>query len=188
MNREDVYALLPEHHWLSDAMLKEKCADVWLEAAVSSGWDKKGLENCPTVVKGLSRDCPYNNIDHTRGVTKLSVEMYETLNGCYPKAGDCDRDAIIAGALLHDVGKLFEYDYVDGQPVLSAEAAMFTHPTTGACLAKKHGLPDKVVHIILAHSDLLSPGGSQAFQTRESLIVKNADAMCFFYLLKHYGA
>ena len=54
-------------------------------------------------------------------------------------------------------------------------------------LAQKNGLPENVVHIVLAHSDLMSPGGEKCYQTRESLMVKYADCMAFFYQLKYYG-
>jgi putative nucleotidyltransferase with HDIG domain len=186
MDRGEIYIIFPEHHWIQDEDLKTKCADTWLEAIELGGWDEKGLENCPVVLKGLEK-APDNNITHVRGVTQLSVKMFDQLKESYPDAGDCDRDVVIAGALLHDVGKLLEYDFIDKKAVLSANGAMFGHPCSGAWLAQKHGLPEKVVHVILAHSDLMSPGGANAFQTRESLIVKYADCMCFFYLLKHYG-
>jgi len=193
MTRDEVYALLPEMMWIEDQPLREKCADVWVEALEESGWLKHGLDKMPIVIKGLPLDCPdNNNLKHTRAVARMSVKIYDESAEFYPEAGVCERDVIIAGALLHDVGKHFEYAYVDGQAVAATEsvpgAQMFTHPYIGAQLIRKHGLPSKVEHAVLAHSDMMSPGGSAAYQTRESLIVKYADCLCFFYLLKHYGS
>lgn len=188
MTRTDVYDIFPEHHWISDVALKQACADTWIEAVSLGKWDEKGIENCPVVVRGLSKTCPDNNITHTRGVVKLAADMLDGLAGCYPDGGACNRDYVIAGALLHDVGKLLEYDYTDGEAFMRPEGVMFGHPSSGAYLAQKNGLPPEVVHIILAHSDLMSPGGEKAYQTRESLMVKYADCMCFYYLLKHYGS
>lgn len=188
MDRKDIYDIFPELDWLNDKQLKEKCADTWLEAISLAKWeDKGGFEQMPVVVSGLSKKCPETNVSHTRAVTRLAKAMYDELVEHYPDAGTCDRDTVIAGAVMHDVGKLLEYDYVDGAYCFAPDHDKFNHPSIGAYLALKHGLPKDVVHIILAHSDLMSPGGEKCFQTRESLIVKYADCMAFFYILKYYG-
>lgn len=189
MIRADVYTLIPEINWINDQTLREKCVDVWFEAIETSGWGGHGLEKMPIVLKGLPLDDPdNNNIKHTRSVARLSAKIYDELHDFFPEAGEADRDVLIASAILHDVGKLLEYDYVDGQAVARPESAagaqMFTHPYLGACLVRKHGLPQKIEHAILAHSELMSPGGAAAFHTRESMIVKYADTISFYYLLK----
>lgn len=189
MIKEDIYRIFPELNELSDPALKEKCAETWLDAIESGHWEEKGgMENIPVVVAGLSKSCPETNVSHTRSVARLALGMYEDLEKNYPYANGCDRDTVIAGAIMHDVGKLLEYDRVDGQYCFAEDHLKFNHPSIGAYLAQKHGLPKDVVHIILAHSDLMSPGGEKCFQTRESLMVKYADCMSFFYILKFYGS
>lgn len=189
MRREDIYRIFPELNRLQDRTLKEQCADVWLDAIAEGHWEEKGgFENLPVVVKGLSKKCKETNISHTRTVARLAVAMAEDLSKNYPDAGPCDVDAVLAGAILHDVGKLLEYDAVDGEYCFAKDHLQFNHPSIGAYLAQKRGLPKDIVHIILAHSDLMSPGGEKCFQTRESLLVKYADCAAFFYLLKQYGS
>lgn len=188
MTREDIYRVFPELEQLSDQSLKEKCADTWLDAIAQGNWEEKGgFEKLPVVVAGLSRKCPETNVSHTRSVARIAVSMCDDLNANYPDAGQCRRDIVLTGAIMHDVGKLLEYDCVDGQYCFAKDHLQFNHPSIGAYLAKQHDLPKDVIHIILAHSDLMSPGGEKCYQTRESLMVKYADCMAFFYMLKYYG-
>lgn len=188
MNRESIYEIFPELHEIQDRELKEKCADTWLDAVKEGNWEEKGgFEKMPVVVAGLSKKCPETNILHTRTVARIAMSMCDDLNNNYPDAGACNRDMVIAGAILHDVGKLLEYDCVDGAFCFAEDHQKFNHPSWGAYLAKRNNLPKDVIHIILAHSDLMSPGGEKCYQTRESLMVKYADCMAFYYVLKYYG-
>ena len=64
-----------------------------------------------------------------------------------------ERDVLIAGALLHDVGKLLEYARnAEGRFVMSDYGLKLRHPVSGAMLAQKHGLPEHVLHIIAVHA------------------------------------
>ncbi len=49
-------------------------------------------------------------------------------------------------------------------------------------------MSDKLVHMVLTHSEILSPEGPEAFVTPESLILKVIDNMCFRYVEMHCGA
>jgi putative nucleotidyltransferase with HDIG domain len=187
MNIDDIYKLMPEHLLIKDEGLRTKCAETLLDAIVAGGWDKKGITNCPVVVKGLSKKAPFNDIDHIRSVTKLSIALADGLLESEAAAGTIDKDVLIAGALLHDVGNFIEMDWDGKASFMNSTADLFPHPCSGAYLAQKHGLPLPVVHIILAHSALFSPTGDNACKTREAMIVKYADTVSFYYLVMHYG-
>ncbi|MDR2945900.1 MAG: HD domain-containing protein [Candidatus Adiutrix sp.] len=188
MNTSDVHALLPELSWIENADLRDRCADVWLEALLAGGWDEKGVEACPIVVKGLNPVCAYNNLDHIRSVTKIAAAICDELTRGQGEAGQLDRDAVIAGALLHDVGNYLEVEIgPDGRAFHKPLATLVVHPASGAFLLQKHGLPVEIVHIVLAHSDLFSPLGAQGCKTREAMIVKYADCLSFYHLHMHYG-
>jgi len=187
MTIDDIYKLLPEHLLIQDGGLRTKCAETLLDAFEIGGWDRKGVEHCPVVVKGLSKKAPFNDIDHIRSVTRLSIALADGLLETEGAAGDIDRDALIAGALLHDVGNFVEMDWDGKDSLMKPISEMVPHPCSGAYLAQKHGLPLSVVHIILAHSALFSPGGDAACRTREAMIVKYADTVSFYYLQMFYG-
>ena len=64
-----------------------------------------------------------------------------------------DMDTVIAGAILADVGKLLEYEKVEGGKTRQSKRGEFLrHPFTGVALAMECGVPDAVCHIIAAHA------------------------------------
>jgi putative nucleotidyltransferase with HDIG domain len=86
-----------------------------------------------------------------------------------------DLDTVIAGAILADVGKLLEYEKVDGEARQSARGKLLRHPFTGVALAFECGLPDAVCHIVAAHAG----EGDMVRRTTEATIVHHADFMAF---------
>jgi len=90
----------------------------------------------------------------------------ENLNGDY----------LIAGALLHDVGKLMEYELKDDGTVVKSEIGKkMRHPVSGSKLAEECGLPEEVVHIIYAHSK----EGDTIKRSPEAIIVHHCDFIDF---------
>ncbi len=189
MTREDMYALLPELKMVKNDALRETCADVWMDALDAGGWfDKPGWGNFPfsAVMRG---DCPENLLTHTGAVTLASAAVYDALAPVRGRVGDCDRDLIVAGALLHDVGKLIEYDFdADGRPCQGRTAKKFRHPVWSFYFAQKRGMAEDLVHLVLTHSMYVSPEGPNAYCTPESWIVKVIDDMCFKYVEMFCGA
>ena len=86
-----------------------------------------------------------------------------------------DMDTVIAGAILADVGKLLEYENVDGKTRQSKRGELLRHPFTGVALAMECGVPDAVCHIIAAHA----AEGDLVKRTTEAYIVHHADFMAF---------
>ena len=90
-----------------------------------------------------------------------------------------DMDVLTSGALLHDVGKLVEYERVGDRFVKCEHGRMLRHPFSGVGLAYDAGLPDEVLHIIAVHAR----EGEGARVTPAAHIVHNAD-FSFFSPLK----
>ncbi|HPC12267.1 MAG TPA: hypothetical protein PK112_09255, partial [candidate division Zixibacteria bacterium] len=86
-----------------------------------------------------------------------------------------NRDYLIAGALLADVGKLMEYEIVDGKPVKSDYGKHLRHPFSGVGLAFRHGLPSEVMHVIATHSK----EGEGEKRLPESIIFHHCDFIDF---------
>ena len=53
---------------------------------------------------------------------------------------------------MADVGKLLEFEIVDGEPRKSEYGKHIRHPFSGVGLAFKHGLPSEIMHVIATHS------------------------------------
>ena len=86
-----------------------------------------------------------------------------------------DMDTVIAGAILADVGKLLEYELVDGKAVQSDRGKALRHPFTGVAVALECGVPDEVCHIIAAHAG----EGNMVKRSTEAFIVHHADFMTY---------
>ena len=85
------------------------------------------------------------------------------------------QDLLIAGAILIDIGKLIEYDKVDGKLVTSKAGHLLRHPFSGVSIADRFGLPYEVQHIIAYHAK----EGDLAKRNVEAIIVHHADFVSF---------
>ncbi len=177
MDLREVYRLFPQLEWIEDVVLREKCAKVWLAAINAGHWDETTLKALPFVIVEL-KDCPVTFMEHVDAVTSIAASMYEQLFRYYDADVHSDKDLVIAGALMHDVGKLTEYGPVDGGFGYTRSADYLRHPLSGAILASKHDLPEKLIHIIATHSF----EGAKSYISPEAFIVKAADSLAFNYL------
>lgn len=171
--KEELISLMPEFKLIKDSELQEKSITVWIEAVKKGGWKIDDLHQMPFTL--LIENTDVNIIEHTRAVTLCSVEIGEILLEEYKEKISLNRDYLLAGALLHDVGKLFEYKKEEEKFVKSEEGELIRHPISGASFASQYGLPKEVVHIIAAHSK----EGDGARKTVEAVIVNHADFVNF---------
>jgi putative nucleotidyltransferase with HDIG domain len=171
--RKELLAVMPEFKLIKDSELREKTITVWIEAMKEGGWTVDDLQQMPFTL--LIEETPVNIIEHTRAVTLSSVEIAEVMIEEYKGKVSLNRDYLLSGALLHDVGKLFEYRKEKGKFVTSRGGELLRHPISGAAFASQHGLPKEVVHIIAAHSK----EGDGSRKTVEAVIVNHADFVNF---------
>lgn len=171
--RQDILKLIPEIDLIGASDLRELTLTVWEEAVKRGGWTIEDLREMPFTL--LIKKIPVNLIDHTRAVTRTSIQIAEVLGEGYHGKVAINRDILLAGAILHDVGKLFEYKKEDGQFSKSRDGELLRHPISGAAFAFKYGLPQEVVHIIAAHSK----EGDGSRRTIEAVIVNHADFVNF---------
>jgi putative nucleotidyltransferase with HDIG domain len=169
---------MPELQLIQNPELREKTTTIWIEALKRGGWRIKDLTEMPFTL--LIPHTDVNLIEHTRAVTLSSLRIAEVLTGEYGGKITINRDHLLSGALLHDVGKLFEYKKEKGKFVKSKEGELLRHPISGAAFAFKHGLPQEVIHIIAAHSK----EGDGSRRTIEAIIVNHADFVNFDVLNK----
>lgn len=166
--------LLPEISEIKDDRLRQQVIGCWEEAIAFRGWSEELLRNIPFTL--LAEGVKITFIDHVRAVCRMCIACDDVLNDIhgYLKA-PVNRDLLIAGALLADVGKLMEFEIVDGQPVKSDYGKHIRHPFSGVGLAFKHGLPSEVMHIIATHSK----EGVGEQRLAESIIFHHCDFIDF---------
>ena len=182
--KHELEKLLPELKMIADEGLREKCLGAFAEAVELGGWSPADLDRIPFTL--LIKPCPASFLQHTRSVTATALGIANLLAGAWPaeKAMETNRDVLLATALLHDVGKLLEYERDgDGGFRKSAGGKLLRHPVSSAGLCVKHGLPDEVVHGVMYHSH----EGDGIRATPEAIIVNHADFLNFEPLVLKYG-
>ena len=169
-----VLRLLPEVKEINNTALQQKVTACWSEAIAFRGWTEELLRNIPFTL--LAQNVKITFIDHVRAVCKMCIAVDEVLTAMHgPRKTTVNRDFLIAGALLADVGKLLEFEIVDGKPIKSDYGKHIRHPFSGVGLAFKHGLPSEVMHIIATHSK----EGTGEKRSAESIIFHHADFIDF---------
>lgn len=166
-------SLIPEFELIQDSELREKTIRVWQEAIKRRSWRVEDLNEMPFTL--LIEKTPVNLIDHTRAVTLCCLRIAEVLKEEYKEKISINLDFLLSGALLHDVGKLFEYKREGERFLKSEEGKLLRHPISGASFASQFGLPKEVIHIIAAHSK----EGDGGRRTVEAVIVNHADFVNF---------
>jgi putative nucleotidyltransferase with HDIG domain len=171
--KDQILNLLPEIDKIKDAHLRDLTLTVWADAVQRGGWSMEDLNAMPFTL--LIKKVKVSLIEHTRAVTRTSLQIAEVLNEAYVGKLSVNIDLLLAGAILHDVGKLFEYTREGGAFVKSRDGELLRHPISGAAFAFKYGMPQEVIHIIAAHSK----EGDGGRRTIEAVIVNHADFVNF---------
>ncbi|NVO13986.1 MAG: HD domain-containing protein [Rhodoplanes sp.] len=173
--RRTVVEDLPEIAWIGSEELRRKVVEAWAYALAESSFERitsLPAEGNPGIFL-LKRG---TQADHLRGVTRVATSIADEFLSAYPEA-DIDRDVVIAGGLVHDVGKPWEFDPVNrakwtGDPSRTGLPSL-RHPVYGIHVCVAVGLPEEVMHIVLAHSY----EGDFLVRSLEAIIVHRADSL-----------
>ena len=171
--REEVDKLWPEIAWIQDEKLRDAVRETWVKAFENSPLEPRDLLEIPFTL--LIPDCPASFMAHKRCVVHIARRSAEAMQEFFGDALPIDMDTVIAGAILADVGKLLEYEKVDGKAVQSDRGKALRHPFTGVHLAMACGVPDTVSHIVATHAG----EGNMVKRSTEAFIVHHADFMSF---------
>ena len=171
--RDAVEKLWPELSWIQDAGLREQVRKTWIMAFENSPLTPDDLNAIPFTL--LVPDCPATFMEDKRGVVHIARKSAEAMQEFLGRALSIDMDVVIAGAILADVGKLLEFEKVDGKAVQSVRGKALRHPFTGVHLAMACGVPDEVCHIVATHAR----EGDMVKRSTEAFIVHHADFMSF---------
>ena len=168
-----VKQLWPEIEWIENSKLKEQVTNCWIYALENSVLAPDDLETIPFSL--LLKDCKITFMNHKRTAVHLSVDIAKRMKENFGDEIKINMDLLIAGAILIDIGKLLEYEIVDGKLTTSEAGKLIRHPFSGLAIADRFGLPPEVQHIIATHSK----EGDLGKRTVESIIVHHADFVSF---------
>lgn len=167
--------LIPEIGWINCPDLQKKVVACYVEALTQGGWTADDMDRIPFTL--LIPDCPASYLTHVRGVVRIAKAAMDEFNALYAKDGKftLDNDVLIAGAILHDVGKLVEYEKVDGKTVKSQNGKDLRHPFSGTVIAMHNGISTRIAHTIANHAH----EGDSAIRSPEGVIINKADFINF---------
>lgn len=170
-----VLDLLPEINEIKDSALRDKVIACWAEAIAYRQWTNQELMSIPFTL--LAENVNIMFIEHVRTCCKMAIACDNVLENAYgSRKTKINRDFLVAGSLLADVGKLLEFDKgEDGSVFKSDYGKHIRHPFSGVGLAFKHGLPSEVMHIIATHSK--EAAGEK--RSPESIIFHHVDFIDF---------
>jgi putative nucleotidyltransferase with HDIG domain len=177
---DELTKLMPEFELVENPDLRAGCLRVWATALDRGGWTPDDLCRMPFTLL-IPQDAGVSLLDHTRAVTKVCAAAYETVGSI--GGVRLNRDLLVAGALLHDVGKVMEMQEADGTFSKSPDGKLIRHPFSGAALCLEEGLPAEVAHIVAMHAK----EGDHSRRIPEAVIVHYADFMAFLSLKSSLG-
>jgi putative nucleotidyltransferase with HDIG domain len=173
--RATVLEDLPELAQIRSDELRRKAIEAWAYALAETDFPRVAAipgEATPGVF-ALKRG---SQTAHLRSVARIAIAIADEFAQEFPEAR-VDRDIVLAGALLHDVGKAWEFDPTNRKrweaDKSQAGSPALRHPVYGAHVCIAVGLPEEIAHIALGHSyegDLMP-------RSLECLIVHRADHM-----------
>ena len=174
----EIAKLFPGLLKISDKSLREKVAAVWNEAITmgcgGKGWTFDELRAVKFTL--LAGDIDMKFVEHLNSCAMQCIAIADVLESAFRCEIPVNRDYLIAGALLADVGKPLEYDRdASGKVIQGKFGQQVRHPFSGVALAYKHGIPGEVMHIIASHSH----EGDKVERSIESIIFHHADFVDF---------
>ena len=179
--RAQVRAELPEVAEIKDAELQTRTVEAWAYALARSSF-KSIREIPPAGNPEVNEARRGDQSDHLRGVTRLAIGIAREMGAAYPELA-IDMDVVVAGGLVHDVGKAWEFDPVNRRRWKAAQKRYgrpsMRHPAFGTHICLTVGLPEEVAHIAMAHSG----EGELLVRSLECMIVHQADYTFWYTLL-----
>ena len=163
MNKKYILRIFPEIKEIKSVKLQECVVKTWHLAMKLGKW--RNIDRIPFTLLIKTKK---TLVEHTRIVTRTAIAVAKQRR--YVKL-----DHIIAGGLVHDVGKLLEYQKKGNKYIKSKYGHLIRHPVSGYKLALDAGLPIEVAHIVAAHS----VEGEKVKRSPEAVIINHCDFIDF---------
>ena len=123
-------------------------------------------------------------LEHTLSVTKTAIYLADKYAEYYPELNPpLDRSMVVAGAIMHDIGKLRELEQRPEGTVYTAAGALIGHMLIGRDIVREAAvrcpLPGdtllRLEHLVIAHQRLPEWGSPKPPMTPEAMIVHYCD-------------
>ncbi len=177
ITKEDIEKLFSSQlAQIQNQELREKTVEAWVLGCTEGGWDSvEELQSMPFTL--LTDTHGVNFIEHCIAVTDGALALAKCQLDVYKEIPyDINIDRLIAGGILHDVGKLVEIEK-DGEGGFrkSRSGMCARHPISGAIIAAKVGLDQETVNTVACHAK----EGDGRPQVIETILIHQADFATF---------
>ncbi len=124
-------------------------------------------------------------LEHTLSVAKIALALVEHYHAMYPnRKAEISKPLVIAGAILHDIGKIREYEPEVGSMRHSTEGELIGHALLSRDMARDAALEVnldaalrvRLEHIIVSHQRFPDWGAAKPPMSLEAMIVHHADS------------
>lgn len=177
ITERDIAVLFETHLGrMRDKQLRDQVVRTWVVGCERGGWKSvEALQRVPFTL--LTNTRGINLIEHTLAVTQGALGLAAAMQSHYRQMPyQIDLDRLIAAGLVHDVGKLLEFEPDGAGGYRKSRMGLCArHPISGVMLAEQTGLPPEVVNTIACHAK----EGEGRPQTVETVLVHQADFATF---------
>ena len=111
--KEKILEIWPEINWINNDNLRLKTLNAWVYAIEQSPLEPKDLEEIPFSL--LIKNCNVSFMNHKRTCVQLAVDIAKKMVNNFGDEIKVNMDILTSGAILIDVGKLLEYEMIDGK-------------------------------------------------------------------------
>jgi len=161
---------------IKDRELKKKVVEFLKDPRLSheefKKYPREAIENVKTLfsVAGHGTVERGDLVRHIVAVTELCIKTAESLEKIY--GVKINMDYLIAGALLHDIMKVFEWKNEGGET--KHTGILLDHSMLAVAELYHRGFPEGVIHIIASHFGEAGPTPPRNF---EALILHHVDTL-----------
>lgn len=145
--RTQIREAFPALEEVADEDLRQKIVDIWEGALRENGYES--IHEVPWWPPFHGAVGEKYQVPHVNDVVSCAIALTDELCSCQPEL-DVNRDLVVAGALLHDVSKVYE---VSGDETTELHDWL-PHPHYAVHLIADAGLSEHLQHIALAHSGI----------------------------------
>jgi len=161
---------------IQNRALRKKVIKTWVAACRRGGWKSvKELKKIPFSL--MTKTYGINLIEHTIAVTEGAVALGKAQTEAYKKLPyNIHFDRLYAGGLLHDVGKLLEFEPDGTGGYRKSRSGKYArHPVSGAVLASEQNISEDIINTIACHSN----EGEGHPKLIETVLIHQADFATF---------
>jgi 7,8-dihydroneopterin 2',3'-cyclic phosphate phosphodiesterase len=170
---------------IKDKQLKEKVIDFIKNPVLThkdfKKYPKEDIEKVKTPFSVGGGMVERDLLNHTIAVTDLCIRTADNIEEHY--GVKINKDHLIAGALLHDMMKMFEWKI--GESGTEPTGILLDHSMLAVAEFYYRGFPENVIHIIASHFGETGPTPPRNY---EALILHYVDTLLSLTEFHLYGA